>query len=136
MAVDRDAEAFGQAVDRVLEAGIVERHEPPALLADEMVMMVAPGLAALKPGLAVADRDPLDEAVFGEQLEDPVDAGSPGRPSARPQLVLDLYGAQRTWLPREQLDHPLPGSPPFQPRFREHGVNVLAPVARRHLDQD
>jgi len=66
MVLDPHTEPLGQVVDRALERRIVERDELPALVADEMVVVLAVGLRALEPGLAVADGHALDEAVVNQ----------------------------------------------------------------------
>ena len=98
MAVDAHAEPLRQTVDRPLEPRIVERDEPAALLAEEMVVVLAAGLRALEPRLPVADVDPLDEPVLDEQVEHAVDAGAAGRAAVGAQRVLDLDRAQRARL--------------------------------------
>lgn len=139
MTVDPDAEPLGQLGNRPLEPGVVERDEPPALLADKVVVMVAVGEYAFEPGLPVTDGNPLDEAMLDEQVEHAVDArAARGTADAalRPQRIFDLDGAEGTRLRREQLDHAVarPAAPPTRPR--QDRVNMLVPTARRHPAQD
>ncbi len=132
MTVDAHAEPLGQIGNCALEPGVVERDEPAAVLADEVVVVVSVRQHALEPRLPVPDRDPLDESMLDQQVEHSVDARPPWRSPLRTQRVLDLDDAQRTPLRREQRDHPVtrPAAPPTG--RREDRVNVLAPTVRRH----
>jgi hypothetical protein len=105
--LDAYAETRGDAVDRPLEARVVEGHEPTALVADEVMVVLATGVDRLEPGLALVDSHPLDETVLDQQIEDAVDAGaSYGRPLG-PKRVLNFDRAERTRLAGKQLDDPL-----------------------------
>ena len=113
--------------DRALEAGIVERDQATAALANDVMMVLAAGLLALEAGLPVADLDALGEAVLDKLVEHAVDAGSSGGTSRLAQGRLDLPGCQRARLLREQLDHPLPRPAALETRVGEHLVHMLAP---------
>jgi len=63
---DPHPEPLREIVDRPLERRIVERHELPALFAQEMVVMLAARLGALEPRLPVADGHAFDEPVVDE----------------------------------------------------------------------
>jgi hypothetical protein len=105
--LDAYAETCGDAVDRPLEARVVEGHEPTALVADEVMVVLATGVDRLEPGLALVDSHPLDETVLDQQIEDAVDAGAGyGRPLG-PKRVLNFDCAERTRLAGKQLDDPL-----------------------------
>ena len=82
VALDPYAEPLGQPVDRALEARIVERHQFPAPITYEVVMVLSAWVRALEPGLAVADLEPFDETVLDQQLEHPIDGGPRGRAAA------------------------------------------------------
>lgn len=77
MAGDPHPEAARELGDRLLQPGIVERDQATAVLADEVVVVLAAWLLALEAGLPVADLDALGEAVLDKLVEDAVDAGSP-----------------------------------------------------------
>ena len=63
----------------------MERHELPALIAQQvMVVVLAGGIGRLVAGDPVADIDPADEIVRVEELEDPVHAGPPHGPLTGP----------------------------------------------------
>ena len=135
MAVDADAEPLGQLGDRPLKPGVVERDEPPALLTDEVVVVMAVRKHALEPRLPVPDGNPLDESVQGEQVEHAIDAraarGAAGA-TLPPQRILDLDGAERARLRRKQLDHPVARPAALQTGPRQDRVDVLVPTVRRH----
>jgi len=117
VALDPHAEPIREPADRPLEARVVESDEPPAVLADEMTVVLPVRLLALEPRLPVADLDALDSelaTVRGRrrgdlggprvQLRDPVGAAverdhrdrrgdvrgrSPLQPLTPPALMLD-----------------------------------------------
>ena len=125
--LDAYAEPLAERVDRSLQAGVVERDQLAALLADEVMVVMAAGLGALESGLAVADLDALDEAVLDEQLEDAVDAGAAGGLALVAERVLDLDRAQSARLGRQQCDHALTGAPSAKTRACERLMDELGP---------
>lgn len=74
MPADRVAPAAGNSLERRLEGRILERLDLPAVVADEMVVMLAVGVRRLEAGDAVAEVDPLHEAELVETFEGTVDA--------------------------------------------------------------
>ena len=56
----------------------------------------------------------------------------PGAPTLRTQGILDLDGAQRARLRREQLDHSVARAAAPPTGAREDRVNMLVPTVRRH----
>ena len=127
MTVDADAEALREAMDRALESRIVERHETPALLADQVMVVLTARLRALEPRLPVPHLHSLHQTVLDQQVEHPVDAGATDRLRLGPQRVFYLHRAERAGFLRKQLDHSLARAPALESRARELGVNVLAP---------
>jgi hypothetical protein len=127
MVLDAYAETRGDAVDRPLEARVVEGHEPTALLADEVMVVLTTGVDRLEARLALIDSHPLDETVLDQQVKDTVDAGAGyGRPLG-PKRVLNLDGAERTRLAGKQLDDPLSRATALVTGARQHGMHMLAP---------
>jgi hypothetical protein len=112
--LDAYTEPLGQVVDRALERGIIERHELPALLADEVVVMLPARLGALEPRQALADRHALDESVVDEQLEHAVNARATRRLAPSTERVLDLDGAQSARLTGQKVDDPFARSAAFE----------------------
>ena len=70
-------------VDRALECLVGERLDLAAVVADQMVMMLAARVARLEPRAPRAGVDPLDEPSLDEQVEQPVDARDADRPAGR-----------------------------------------------------
>lgn len=85
---------------RPLEAGVRERLDLPAAVADEVVMVIValPRLVARRAG---TELDPLHEPALGEQVEHAVHTGDSDLPTLRAQDVEDLLGAQAALLPAE-----------------------------------
>jgi hypothetical protein len=99
--VHPETEASRYPVDRSLEVRVIERHEPPARIADEMVVMLAPRIDELVSRGTVADLEPVDQSALAEQLEDPVDARPPHPLLLSAQPILDLERGQRALLSGE-----------------------------------
>ena len=97
-----------------------------------LMVVSAVGMAALEPRLTVTDFEALGKSVLDEQIEDPVDARPSGGTPEQAQLVLNLDGAERAGLGRQQLDDALAGAAALQSRLREHGVHVLTPLRCCH----
>ena len=127
-----EAEPARELVDRAFERGVVERHELPALVAQQMMVVVlSGGVGGLVTGDAVAYVDAADQIVSVQELEDAVDAGPADGALASPsaaQGVLDLERAERAVLAREQLDQPVAGSPAVVSRALEDRTGVLGPL--------
>src|SRR5215813_6929698 len=94
-----------EAVDRPFEAGILERLDLPAGVADEMVVMLAAGADGLEARDARAEVDALQEPLGGEQLEHAVDARDPDAAAVCAQAVEDLLSGQAAVLLGKELDH-------------------------------
>jgi len=87
-----------------LELVVGEGLDLAAVVADEVVVMLAAGVKGLEARRAGADVDALDEPVLAQLLEDAVDAGNSDAAALRSQLVEDFLGGQATVLSPEQLD--------------------------------
>jgi len=98
----RDAE------DRRLERRILERLHLPAVVADEVVMVVARGVDALESRDAVTKVDSLHEAELAETLERSVHARDPEPRAAGANRVVDLLGGDAAVLPVEVVDDDAP----------------------------
>jgi hypothetical protein len=96
----------GNALECVLERTVLERLDPAARPADEMMVMVpSVGEDALVAGDAVADLHALDEAERRERVEHPVDARDTGLAPGAANTVEDLLGRAAAVLLAEVLDH-------------------------------
>ena len=68
------AAAPGNPLERLLESGVLERLDLAAVVADEVVVMVAARIDRLEAGDPVAEVDPLYEPELVETFERAVDA--------------------------------------------------------------
>src|SRR4051794_22204770 len=69
VAGDRERHALGELVDRLLEGGVLERKNPLAVVADDMVMVLAAGSHRFVAPLAVAGVEALDQRQRVQCLE-------------------------------------------------------------------
>ena len=69
--------SVGDSLDRRLERGVFERLDLPAVVTDEMVMMVAARVGRLEARDSVSEVDSLDESEVGHAVERAVDARDP-----------------------------------------------------------
>ena len=101
MALDRVAEALRDALDQLLELGVLEGVEAPAAVADRVVMVLAAGVGGLEAGGAV-DVDAADEAEARQHVDRAVDAREADAALLVAQPVVDRLGAQAALLAGEQ----------------------------------
>ena len=94
----------GDSLDRRLERGVLERLDLPAVVADEMVMMIAAGVGRLEARDSVSEVDSLDEAQVGHAVERAVDARNPDPSAARADAIVDLVRREAAVLLAEELD--------------------------------
>jgi zinc transport system substrate-binding protein len=131
----RVAAAVGDSRDGGLERRILERLDLAAVVAHEVVMMVAAGVRRLEPGDAVAEVDPLDEPELRHALERPVHARDPDSASAGAHLVVDLLSRKAAVLLAEEFDDEPPcASAPAARRAK--AVERDVGPRRRHVDND
>jgi zinc transport system substrate-binding protein len=119
-AVARDAD------DRSLERLVLERLDLPAVVADE-VMVVLGAARGLEPRDSVAEVDPLDEAAAVEALEHAVHARDADARAPGANAVVDLERGEAAVLPAEVLDHLAPGGPAAATRGPQALERVLGP---------
>ena len=118
---DVEAEAACDVLERPLERVVGERLDLAAVVADEVVVMIASGVRGLVAGDAVADVDPLDEAEVGEAVEHAVDARDPDAPSLGADPVMDLLRRAAAGLAAEVLDDAPRAPPPRYPAGAQRG---------------
>jgi hypothetical protein len=70
-------QAAREPLELPLEALVLEGGDPAALLADGVVVVLAPGDHGLETRAALAEFNPLNQAKLLQDLERPVDAGDP-----------------------------------------------------------
>jgi hypothetical protein len=92
------------AFERSLERRILERLDLPAVVADEVVVMVAACMRGLEPRDAVAEIDPLDESELVQALEDAIDARHPDPRRRGAQALVDFLSGHAAVLRSEKLD--------------------------------
>jgi hypothetical protein len=81
-----------------LERLVDEGLDLAAVVADEVVVMVAARAHRLVAKESLAELESLDESELGEDVEHPVDAGDPYRPTLAAQCVEDLLRAEQAVL--------------------------------------
>ena len=104
MLVDREIEPLRQRRDRLLEAVVGELRDAAAVVADNVVVVLAAGVRGLVARGAVAHVEAVHEAEAVEHLERAVDARDADACVVGPQLVGDLLGGGAAVLPRERVD--------------------------------
>ena len=113
-----------------LELVVGEGLNLAAVVADEVVVMLAAGVHRLEARGAGADVDALDESVLAQLLENAVDAGNPDAAALRAQLVEDFLGGQAAVLSPEQLDDRSAGTAVSVPLRLKRGDGGFGPGAR------
>jgi zinc transport system substrate-binding protein len=104
VASDAVAATAGDALERRLERRVLERLDLAAVVADEVMVMLAARVGWLEPGHAVSKIDPLHEAELIQPFECPIDASDPNSALASAQAVVDLLRRDTAILPAEELD--------------------------------
>ena len=104
MCGDRVAVADRDALDRGLERRVLEGLHLAAVVAHEVVVVIASRTNRLEAGDAVSELDPLDELELREPVEGPVHACDPDADAARAQALVDLLGREAAVLVVEVLD--------------------------------
>ena len=102
---DRIAAAPLDVPQGALETLVGERLDPTAVVADDVVVVLACIAHGLEARDAVPKVDPLHEPLLGEHLEDAVDARQPDTLPASDQLAVELLRANAAVLSFEELDH-------------------------------
>src|SRR4029079_1461273 len=106
----RVTELPGGPLERPLEGHVTERLDLPAVVADEVVVMMVVGPRRLEPRDPVARVHTRDGAELAELVERPVDAcDADGAPVGRDPVV-DLLGRPAAVLAIEILDHGAAGA--------------------------
>ena len=100
-------EASGHGIDRRLELGILKRERPPAVCAQQVVVMIG---AVRQGGLvtsggAATDVQPPHETQILERLKGPIDGRYAHRAPAGPQALGDLVGGEHALLAPDQPEH-------------------------------
>ena len=95
--------SVGDSLDRRLERGVFERLDLPAVVTDEMVMMVAARVGRLEARDSVSELDSRDETQVGHAVERAVDARDPDPSAARADANVDLVRREAAVLLAEEF---------------------------------
>jgi hypothetical protein len=107
---DLEVVSAAEARDRPLQSLVFEGDEAAAVVAEQVMVMLAAGLSGLVACDPRTEVEPVDEAQLLELLEGAVDAGAAGEAAAAAELALDLLRADCAGLASEALDHGSPRS--------------------------
>jgi hypothetical protein len=98
----------GHAAQRTLEGAVVERLDPAAAAADEVMVVLPARECGLEAGDAVGQVDLVDEPKRPQLLEDAVDARDADRPPLCLQAVMELVCRDAAVPAREVVDDGIP----------------------------
>jgi len=128
---DLVAHAPGEAAEHALEPVVLEGIDASAVVADDVVVVLAARPQRLVASDASTNVEPMNESERDELIEDAVNARDSDRSSLGSQSVEDLLcGDTATLLPEELDDRP-PRPPGSTARGSDRGQGVLRPVRRR-----
>ena len=135
---DRRTRARPRHARSPTRARVLERLDLPAVVAHEVVVVVASGVSGLEARDPVAEVDPLDEPELVHAVERAVDARDPDPPAACAQRVVDLLRGEAAVLLAEELDDEpsrtaAPAARLAQPRrasSRSSVMSIMIPVLK------
>jgi hypothetical protein len=120
-------QATGQATDRALEARVLEGRDPPARLADDVVMVVAAGHCSLVARRTLSQLNALNQASAVQQLERSIHAGDADSAAGGMEPVGDLLSAQQAVLALQQVNDRPPSSTRAAVAALQHREGELCP---------
>src|SRR5262249_45921434 len=121
----------GPALDlaqRLLELLVLEGLDLPAVLADEVMVVLAAAVRGLEVRRARAELDPVHEAAVGQQVEHPVDGRDPDRTALASEGVEHLLRREAAVLATEKLDYGSARAPAAEAGGLERGQRLVAPA--------
>ncbi len=130
MRLDAVAQAASDPVEHLLQAAVGERLDLPAVVAHQVVMVLAARQQRLV-ACSVGELEALHELQADELVECAVDAGEPDPAVLGAQRIEDLVRAQAAILAREERDHELPRSPRAATRAGKRFTRVGFPGGHR-----
>ncbi len=133
---DDVAAAVGDPLDRRLEGRILEGLDLAAIVAHEVVMMVAARVCGLETRDAVSEVDALDEPQRVHAVESPVDARDPDAPASPAHSLVDLLRGEAAVLLAEELDDESPRAAAPSARRAELRERAVRPGRGEHGDND
>jgi len=133
-----EPQATREPVDGTLQIAVIERHQAPAGIAQEVMMMSAGRVDQLVTGHAGTQIQARDQPPLLQKLQDAVDARArhPTLTGAKP--IFDLQRAQCARLVCEEVDDGVARTAFAMSRLIEHSAGVLGPLqsadVRHRLD--
>jgi len=105
MGAHSDVETARGLLERLLEPGIGERLDVPAVVADQVMVVLAAHMGGFEAGDTVTELDTLDEVELDELLEGAIDARYPDAATLASDTVEDLLRRAAAGLHAEVLDN-------------------------------
>lgn len=130
MCLDAVAQVASDPIERPLQTAVRERLDLAAVIAHEVVMVLAARQQRLVTR-CVGELEPLDELQPDELVERAVHAGQPDPAVLRAQRIENLVRAQAALLTSEERDHELPRSAGASTRAGERCARVGFPSSHR-----
>jgi hypothetical protein len=118
-------------IDRALQCGVVECHEPAALVTDQVVVVLAAGEDPFKARQPGTHGHALHQPVLDQQLQHSVDACPAYPMSLGAKRILDFHRAERAGLPGQQVDDPFTRAATAKSSPGQDRVRVLRPGRNR-----
>jgi hypothetical protein len=117
-----------EPVDGALEITVIEGHQAPAGIAQQVVMVGAGGVDQLIAGHATTEVQARNEPSLLEKLQDAIDARASHTTFTGAKAIFDLKRAQRTRLTCEEVDHRVACSAFAVSGLIENSTGVLSPL--------
>jgi hypothetical protein len=105
VAGDAVVEAAGHSVYRPLELRVLERGDPSATVAHQVMMMFTARVGGLEASRTLPRIEPLDESQLLQQLEGSIDGGDANVLALVAQSIADLPRGQNAVLAPEEANH-------------------------------
>jgi hypothetical protein len=123
-----EPEATRKPVYGALQVTVVKRHQAPAGLAQQVVMMSAGRVDYLIAGHAATQIQARDEPPLLEKVKDPIDARASHATFPGAEPIFDVQGTKRAGLAREEVNHRVARATFAMSCLIEHRTGVLSPL--------
>jgi hypothetical protein len=123
-----EPEATRKPVYGALQVTIVKRHQAPAGIAQQVVMMSARRIDYLIAGHAATQLQARDEPPLLEKLEDPIDARASHATLTGAEPIFDVQRTKRAGLARKKVNHRVARATFAMSCLIEHSTSVLSPL--------
>jgi hypothetical protein len=131
--VDSVVDAPGEGGDRSFQLVVFECGDASAVVAEQVVMVVAAWVGGFVAGGAVTYVESLDEAELVEDFDGAVDAGGAGGGSLGTERVGDFAGREAAVLLGEDVDHGQTGGAAQVPGLLERVGCMRLPSRVGHM---